>query len=51
VEVSGSPTVVIVVRTVVRSHCVFVLSPEILQNYPKKWGDEASRDADAIRQI
>jgi hypothetical protein len=50
VEVSGSPTVV-VVRTVVRSRCVFVLSPEILQNYPEMWGDEARREADAIRQI
>jgi hypothetical protein len=39
------------VRTVVRSRRVFVLSPEILQNYPEKWSGEARREADAIRQI
>ena len=25
---------------------VFVLSPEIIANYPEGWGDEAAREAD-----
>ncbi len=36
--------------TLMHEH-VFVLSPEILQNYPEKWGDEARREADAIRRL
>lgn len=30
---------------------VFVLSPEILQNYPEIWGEEAKREADAIARL
>jgi hypothetical protein len=30
---------------------VFVLSPEILQNYPEVWGDEDDRVADAVRRL
>ena len=30
---------------------VFVLSPEILQNYPEVWGDEEKRVADAITRL
>lgn len=30
---------------------VFVLSPEILQNYPDIWGDEAERESDAITRL
>jgi phosphotriesterase-related protein len=36
--------------TLMHEH-VFVLSPEVLQNYPEKWGDEARREADAIRRL
>lgn len=30
---------------------VFVLSPEIQQNYPEVWGDEAKREADAVTRL
>jgi phosphotriesterase-related protein len=30
---------------------VFVLSPEIQQNYPEVWGDEEPRIADAVRRL
>jgi phosphotriesterase-related protein len=30
---------------------VFVLSPEITDNYPEVWGDEAAREADAIARL
>ena len=30
---------------------VFVLSPEIIANYPEGWGDEAAREADAIDKL
>jgi phosphotriesterase-related protein len=36
--------------TLMHEH-VFVLSPEILQNYPEIWGEEARREADAIRRL
>jgi phosphotriesterase-related protein len=36
--------------TLMHEH-VFVLSPEILANYPEVWGDEATREADAIRRL
>ena len=36
--------------TLMHEH-VFVLSTEILQNYPEKWGDEARREADATRRL
>lgn len=36
--------------TLMHEH-VFVLSPEILQNYPEVWGDEARREADAIARL
>jgi phosphotriesterase-related protein len=37
-------------RVLMHEH-VFVLSPEIMQNYPKEWGDEESRVDDAIRRL
>lgn len=37
-------------RTLMHEH-VFVLSPEIMQNYPDGWGDEESRVADAIKRL
>lgn len=30
---------------------VFVLSPEIMANYPEGWGDEAAREADAVAKL
>ena len=30
---------------------VFVLSPEIMQNYPEVWGDESRREADAVARL
>jgi phosphotriesterase-related protein len=30
---------------------VFVLSPEITDNYPEIWGDEAKREADAVARL
>ena len=30
---------------------VFVLSPEIMQNYPEVWGDETRREADAVARL
>mgnify|MGYP000852010179 CR=1 FL=1 len=36
--------------TLMHEH-VFVLSPEINQNYPETWGDENSRVEDAVRQL
>src|SRR5262245_48982776 len=36
--------------TLMHEH-VFVLSPEISQNYPEVWGDESAREADAVRRL
>ena len=36
--------------TLMHEH-VFVLSPEIMQNYPDAWGDEEKRVADAIARL
>jgi len=36
--------------TLMHEH-IFVLSPEINQNYPETWGDEDARIHDAIRQL
>lgn len=37
-------------RTLMHEH-VFVLSTEIMQNYPEDWGDEEQRVADAIARL
>lgn len=37
-------------RTLMHEH-VFVLSTEIMQNYPEDWGDEEQRVADAITRL
>lgn len=37
-------------RVLVHEH-VFILSPEIVQNYPEEWGDEDERVADAVRRL
>ena len=36
--------------TLMHEH-VFVLTPEITDNYPEAWGDEAKREADAVRRL
>ena len=36
--------------TLMHEH-IFVLSPEIMQNYPDAWGDEEKREADAIARL
>src|ERR1700754_3793740 len=36
--------------TLMHEH-VFVLSPEIMQNYPESWGDEEKRVSDAIARL
>jgi phosphotriesterase-related protein len=36
--------------TLMHEH-VFVLSPEITDNYPEVWGDEAKREADAVARL
>lgn len=36
--------------TLMHEH-VFVLSPEVMQNFPEKWGDEEERVADAIARL
>ena len=36
--------------TLMHEH-VFVLSPEIMQNYPEVWGDESRREADAVARL
>ncbi len=37
-------------RVLMHEH-VFIISPEIQQNYPEEWGDEDSRVEDAIKRL
>lgn len=37
-------------RTYVHEH-IFVLSPDVQQNYPDEWGDEEQRIADAVEKL
>lgn len=37
-------------RVLMHEH-VFILSPEIVQNYPEGWGDEDARVADAVQRL
>lgn len=37
-------------ETLMHEH-VFVLSPEIMQNYPEVWGDEEERISDAVKRL
>jgi phosphotriesterase-related protein len=37
-------------RTLMHEH-IFVLSPDVQQNYPKEWGSEESRIADAVTKL
>ena len=36
--------------TLMHEH-VFILSPDIVANYPEGWGDESRREADAVRRL
>ncbi|MFF1687837.1 MULTISPECIES: phosphotriesterase [unclassified Streptomyces] len=37
-------------RTYMHEH-IFVLSPDVQQNYPREWGDEGTRVADAVDKL
>ncbi len=37
-------------RTYMHEH-IFVLTPDVQQNYPAEWGDEAERQADAVAKL
>ena len=37
-------------RTYMHEH-IFVLSPDVQQNYPEHWGDEDARVADAVAKL
>ena len=37
-------------RVLMHEH-VFVLTPDVQQNYPDDWGDEDARVADAVRKL
>ncbi len=37
-------------RTYMHEH-IFVLTPDVQQNYPDEWGDEAERQADAVAKL
>jgi phosphotriesterase-related protein len=36
--------------TLMHEH-VFIMTTEVIQNYPEKWGDEARRQADAVERL
>jgi phosphotriesterase-related protein len=51
VETARGPIAADALGRVLAHEHVFVLSPEILQNYPEVWGDEDDRVADAVRRL
>ena len=51
VETARGPIAVDALGKVLMHEHVFVLSPEILQNYPEIWGDEDERVTDAVRRL
>ena len=51
VETARGPMPVDDLGRVLAHEHVFVLSPEILQNYPDVWGDEDERVADAVQRL
>ena len=51
VETARGPMPVDDLGRVLAHEHVFVLSPEILQNYPEVWGDEDERVADAVQRL
>ena len=36
--------------TLMHEH-VFIMTTEVMQNYPEQWGDEAAREADAVERL
>jgi phosphotriesterase-related protein len=48
--VKGAIDVLKLGRTLMHEH-IFVMSPEIQQNYPERWGDEDSRIQDAVERL
>ena len=36
--------------TLMHEH-VFIMTTEVMQNYPEEWGDEAAREADAVERL
>jgi phosphotriesterase-related protein len=51
VETVRSPIATGDLGVVLMHEHVFVLSPEIIANYPEGWGDEAAREADAVNKL
>jgi phosphotriesterase-related protein len=51
VETVRGPTSTGDLGVVLMHEHVFVLSPEIIANYPEGWGDEAAREADAVDKL
>jgi phosphotriesterase-related protein len=48
--ISGSVATEALGRTLMHEH-VFVLSTEIMENFPEPWGDEEARVADAVQRL
>ena len=36
--------------TLMHEH-VFIMTTEVMQNYPEQWGDDAAREADAVERL
>ncbi|WP_328350149.1 phosphotriesterase-related protein [Mycobacterium sp. NBC_00419] len=51
VETVRGPVATTELGVVLMHEHVFVLSPEVLVNYPEGWGDEAAREADAVEKL
>jgi phosphotriesterase-related protein len=48
--VNGAVDTTLLGRTYMHEH-IFVLNPDVQQNYPDEWGDEDERVADAVRKL
>lgn len=51
VETARGPVAASALGRVLMHEHVFVLSPEIQQNYPEEWGDEDARVTDAVKRL
>jgi phosphotriesterase-related protein len=51
VETVRGPVDTAELGTVYMHEHVFVLSPDVMQNYPDEWGDEEERVADAVQKL
>ncbi|TGD89828.1 phosphotriesterase [Mycolicibacterium sp. CH28] len=51
VETVRGPVAASDLGTVLMHEHVFVLSPEIMANYPQGWGDDAAREAEAVAKL